>query len=107
MRFLMMGMVNSPDCTVPNDRRHKLDLNGEIFYTLEEAEGDHRESALRPEGWVVHALGRLDGKRSVADSFQKAERVGELPQGFPLEAFADLVRRMIEHGLLDIEFPDC
>jgi methylase of polypeptide subunit release factors len=62
-------------------------------------------AALRPDGWVVPLVARLDGKRSVADVFASAQKAGELPEGFALNDFADLLRGMIERGFLVIDFP--
>ena len=61
------------------------------------------ETALRPDAFVVPALMRFDGTRSVADVFADAERAAEFPHGFPLDAFVDLVRLMVEQGMLTVE----
>ncbi len=63
------------------------------------------EAALRPDGWVVPLLARLEGKKSVAEIFDQARADDDLPQGFGLDDFADLVQRMIERGLLQVDFP--
>ena len=62
-------------------------------------------AALRPDGWVVPLLGRLEGKRSVEDVFETARKSDELPEGFTLDAFAGLVCTMIERGFLEVDFP--
>ncbi len=59
-------------------------------------------TALRPDAWVVPLVARLNGKRSVWEVIGEAQRLGELPEGFTLEAFVDLVERMIERGFLEI-----
>ena len=64
------------------------------------------ESALRPDPFVVPAVKRFDGRRSVEDVFREAKRAGEFPDGFPLEAFADLVRLMVELGFLTLDVSD-
>jgi methylase of polypeptide subunit release factors len=62
------------------------------------------EAALRPDGWVVPLIARLEGKCSVQEVFDQAHAAGELPRDFPLEAFTDLVRKMIERGFLEVDF---
>jgi hypothetical protein len=64
------------------------------------------ETALRPDKFVIPALRRFDGRRSVADVFHGARKAREFPDGFPLEAFSDLVRLMVEQGLLTIDVAD-
>jgi SAM-dependent methyltransferase len=64
------------------------------------------ETALRPDAFVIPALRRFDGRRSVADVFHGARKAREFPDGFPLEAFSDLVRLMVEQGLLTIDVAD-
>ncbi len=63
------------------------------------------QAALRPDGWMVPLIARLDGVKSVQEVFEAARLADELPAGFPLDAFVDLVRTMIETGYLDVEFP--
>jgi len=63
------------------------------------------EAALRPDAWVVPLLARLEGKKSVAQIFDQARADDDLPQGFGLDDFADLVQRMIERGLLEVDLP--
>jgi hypothetical protein len=62
-------------------------------------------AALRPDGWVVPLIARLEGVRSVEEVFESARSSDELPEGFPLDALLDLVRTMIEAGYLQVEFP--
>ena len=61
--------------------------------------------ALRVDSWVVPLIAQLNGETTVAEVFDAAWAAGKLPKGFPLMALADLVRRMIEHGLLEVDFP--
>jgi SAM-dependent methyltransferase len=61
--------------------------------------------ALRVDSWVVPLLAQLDGQRSLGEVFDSAWGEGRLPKGFPLMAFADLAKKMIEHGLLEVDFP--
>jgi methylase of polypeptide subunit release factors len=61
--------------------------------------------ALRPDAWVVPLIARLEGKESVREIFEAAHAANELPEGFTLEGFADLVRLMIERGLLEVDLP--
>ena len=63
------------------------------------------QAALRPDGWIVPLVARLEGARSVREVFQAAQGQNELPEGFGLEPFLDLVRRMIERGFLEVDFP--
>lgn len=58
------------------------------------------EAALRPDGWVVPLVARLDGKKSVREVYEQAKSADELPTGFPLDALVDLVRQMVERGFL-------
>lgn len=58
------------------------------------------QAALRPDGWVVPLVARLDGQKTVREIFEQSRSADELPKGFPLEAFIGLVRQMIEHGFL-------
>jgi hypothetical protein len=60
-------------------------------------------AALRPDPWVVPLIARLEGKRSVQEVFDAARSADELPQGFTLDAFADLVRGMIERRFLAVD----
>jgi SAM-dependent methyltransferase len=64
------------------------------------------ESALRPDAFVIAAIKRFDGRHSVAEVFGAAERAGEFPAGFPMEAFLDLIRLMIEQGFLTVDTSD-
>jgi methylase of polypeptide subunit release factors len=61
---------------------------------------DGIQAALRPDPFVVPLIARLDGRRSVADVFAAAQADDALPDGFALDAFCDLVRVMVELGLL-------
>jgi hypothetical protein len=63
------------------------------------------QAALRPDGWVVPLVARLEGKHSVAEVFETARKADELPKGFTLDAFSGLVGTMIEMGFLEVEFP--
>ena len=62
------------------------------------------KAALRPDGWVVPLIARLEGKRSVQEVFDQAHAAGELPRDFPLEAFVGLVQKMIERGFVEVDF---
>ena len=63
------------------------------------------EGALRPDAWVVPLLARLTGKQSVAEVFAAARSADQLPQGFGLSDFADLVRLTIDRGFLLVDLP--
>ena len=55
-------------------------------------------AALRPDAWVVPLAARLNGKKSVREVFEAAQQADELPEGFTLAAFMDLVERLLERG---------
>ena len=57
-------------------------------------------AALRPDAWVVPLAARLNGKQTVQTVFAEAQAADELPAGFTLEAFLDLIQRMFDLGLL-------
>jgi hypothetical protein len=63
------------------------------------------QAALRLDGWVVPLVARLEGNLSVAELIAAARKADELPKAFQPEAFADLVRMMIEKGFLEVSFP--
>ena len=63
------------------------------------------QAALRPDAWIVPLVARLEGAASVRQVFETARDADELPRGFTLEPFLDLVQRMIERGFLEVEFP--
>ena len=60
-------------------------------------------AALKPDGWVVPLIAHFNGKRSINEVFDSFQSRGELPDGFDLNAFTGLVKRMIEKGFLDVE----
>ncbi len=60
-------------------------------------------AALRPDAWVVPLLARLDGKPSVREIFDQARSADDLPQGFALPDFANLIDRLIERGFLEVD----
>ena len=59
--------------------------------------------ALRPDGWIVPVVARLDGTQSPRVVFESLR--AELPEGFGFETFLQLVERMIVLGLMEVEFP--
>ena len=63
------------------------------------------QAALRPDAWVVPLLARLEGGATVAEVFAAAQTGDELPAGFKLEDFLDLVRIMIERRFLEVDCP--
>jgi hypothetical protein len=63
------------------------------------------EAALRPDAWIVPLVARLEGEVAVRQVFESARAADELPAGFTLEPFLDLVQRMIERGFLEVDFP--
>jgi hypothetical protein len=60
------------------------------------------QSALRLDGWITPLVARLNGTKSVAEVFKEANSGNELPEGFTLEPFMELVSCMIERGLLEL-----
>jgi hypothetical protein len=64
------------------------------------------QSALRPDAWVVPLVARLEGNRSVREVFQAAQQSDELPAGFALRDFCQLIERMIARGFLTVEQED-
>jgi SAM-dependent methyltransferase len=58
------------------------------------------EAALHPDGWVVPLIARLEGKLSVAEVYENARAAQEMPKGFHLKDFADLISVMIDRGFL-------
>jgi hypothetical protein len=61
-------------------------------------------AAVQPDAWVAPLLERLDGANSIAQAFAVA-RAGAIPAELTLAAFVDLVDRLIERGLFDIDIP--
>jgi hypothetical protein len=83
--------------------RHAVE-NGElkvsnVLFQIEDAFAVN----LRVDTWMVPAISRHNGKRSVVEVFQAAQAAGEFPDGFPLEAFVGLVDTMIERGFLRLD----
>ena len=60
---------------------------------------------VRPELWIAALVQRLEGKETVEQTFDTATRAGQMPADFTLPAFVDLVGKMIERGILDIDPP--
>jgi methylase of polypeptide subunit release factors len=63
------------------------------------------QAALRLDGWIVPLLARLNGTRSPREVLEGARLAGELPDGFGLEPWLQLIGRMIGLGLLEVQFP--
>jgi methylase of polypeptide subunit release factors len=60
---------------------------------------------VQTDAWIAPLLERLDGTRTVEQAFEAARPVGRIPAEFTLPAFADLVGRLVERGLLDADPP--
>jgi hypothetical protein len=60
-------------------------------------------SALRLDGFLVPLVARLNGGLSLRTVFEAAARNGELPAGFSLGNFVNLVYNMLELGMLVAE----
>ncbi len=61
------------------------------------------EARLRPDAWIVPLLASLNGRRTVREVFESAKQEEELPAGFGLEDFADLVEKMIGRGFFQVD----
>jgi methylase of polypeptide subunit release factors len=68
----------------------------EFVFSIEEG----LRAALRPDGWTAPLLARLNGTRSAREVFDSARAANELPEGFGLEPWLQLIQRMIGLGLL-------
>jgi SAM-dependent methyltransferase len=62
-------------------------------------------ATVQPDIWIALMLERLEGKLTVEQTFEAAQQAGQMPADFTLPAFVDVVGRMIERGLLDIDMP--
>lgn len=62
-------------------------------------------AVVQPDVWIARLLERLEGTRTVAQTFEEARAAGRLPADFTLPAFVDLVGRLVERGILDIDVP--
>jgi methylase of polypeptide subunit release factors len=95
------GLAPHLELTARHVVRQNQLVPAEFVFSIEGA----LQTALRPDGWVVPLVARLDGKHSVAEVFETASKAEELPKGFTLQAFGGLAGTMIEMGLLEVEFP--
>jgi methylase of polypeptide subunit release factors len=62
-------------------------------------------ATVQPDVWIARLLERLEGTQTVAQTFEAAQRDGQMPADFTLVAFVDLIGKMIERGLLDVDMP--
>lgn len=62
-------------------------------------------ATVNPEPWIAGLVQRLEGTKTVEQTFDTARRAGQMPPDFTLPAFVDLVSQMIERGILDIDLP--
>jgi hypothetical protein len=66
-----------------------------------------RRSAFRSEltldATIAPLVMTFDGRHSVASVFDAARASNEVPATLTLDSFCDLVRTMIERGLLEID----
>jgi len=74
-------------------------IPAEFVFSIE----DRLVNALRIDGWVVPLIARMDGRRTIQEIFEEARKDNELPATFTTEAFADLVRMLIERGFLIVD----
>lgn len=63
-------------------------------------------TALRTDGFVIPLIGRLTGQFTVREVYDYAAEHREFPEGFPLDAYVNLVGSMIEEGLLEVDLPE-
>jgi hypothetical protein len=63
------------------------------------------QAALRPDAFVAPLIAEFDGTRTVAGVFADARASNAVPQAFTIEPFLDLVRLMVELGLLELAPP--
>jgi hypothetical protein len=70
---------------------------GEFIFSMESG----LKAAMRPDGWIVPLLARLNGNRSVSEVYQEAKSNDDLPEGFTLDDFSKLVQRMSELGFYE------
>jgi SAM-dependent methyltransferase len=61
------------------------------------------QAGLRPDGFVVPLVARLDGTKSVGEVYAEALAADELPKGFALNDFSGLIAMMVERGFLTVE----
>ena len=66
------------------------------------AQGAFR-TGLRLDGWIVPLIARLTGNESVGDVFEHARSASQLPAGFPLSAWVELIAGLVEKGFLEAE----
>jgi methylase of polypeptide subunit release factors len=64
-------------------------------------------ASVQPAVWVARLLERLKGNQTVAQTLEAARQSNQVPGDFALPAFVDLVGKMIERGLLEIDMPAC
>jgi hypothetical protein len=62
-------------------------------------------ATVQPDVWIARLLERLEGTQTVAQTFEAARRDSQMPADFTLAAFVDLIGKMIERGLLDVDMP--
>jgi SAM-dependent methyltransferase len=62
-------------------------------------------ATVQPDVWIARLLERLEGTQTVAQTFEAAQRAGQVPADFTLAAFVDLIGKMVERGLVDVDMP--
>jgi SAM-dependent methyltransferase len=60
---------------------------------------------LKTDGWVIAVLSGFNGRRTVAEVFDEANRIGAIPKEFFQPNFVDLVCLLVERGFLLISNP--
>lgn len=60
-------------------------------------------ATVQLEAWPARLIERLSGAVTVAEVFEAARQAGQMPGDFTRAAFADLVGRMVERGIVDVE----
>jgi methylase of polypeptide subunit release factors len=62
-------------------------------------------AVVQPDVWIARLLEHLEGTRTVAQCFEEARKADRVPSDFTLPAFVDLIGRLVERGILDVDVP--
>jgi hypothetical protein len=94
---LQPALVRDLELTIRHVMKEGELVPAEFIFSIEAG----FQAALRPDGWLVPLVARLNGTKTVRHVFEAAQAADELPAGFTLKAFTDLIGYMIERGFLD------
>ena len=95
-------LASNLQLTVRHEVRDRRLVPAEFMFSVEAG----FQAALRLEGWIVPLVARLEGRASVAGVIDAARKADELPDGFRLEKFLELVQMMIARGFLEVDFAE-